>query len=410
MSATELMAIAAVLLCALAILPGTLGILMLTNKIAINAAGARYIYGNAFYVLLVSVVIMGIAAYQAISAASYSLVFLGAAAFYCGICVFGFFMHTKMLFKPIRRPLFISLDEALEKFGPDEEVVGVIDGSGKPYAFIAHLARRPHIVYQPDGDHPFIMTHCILAHSSMSYAMQDKFRQPEITITAALANNMVFYEKTNQCSVVQIQNQSRKGTLPLKMVPTIAVSLKTWQALYPQSKVWMREIEWRDIFYLKLLARADVIKPTSSVIIYPLQHPNDERLPMKSMVNGVEIGGQTRTYPVSLLQEQPLINDELGGINILVVATHNSDYNQVFEREVDGKTLTFKTSESTDQFVDNETGSEWTATGVCISGSHQGQQLTPVPHYNKIFWYVWSDFHPGTEIYAAAENAQEQAA
>ena len=43
MTGFEIMAIVSALLCALAILPGTLGILMLTNKIAADAAGARLI-------------------------------------------------------------------------------------------------------------------------------------------------------------------------------------------------------------------------------------------------------------------------------------------------------------------------------------------------------------------------------
>lgn len=408
MTGTEWLAIAAVILSALAILPGTLGILMFTNKIAASAPGARYIYGNSFWVLVCSVVLMGVASAQAIQSSTYSLLFEGSVAVFIGIGVFGFFMHTKLMFRPVRKPVFISLDDAIEKFGPDEEIVGVVDSNGRPFAFVARMARRPHIVYQSDGDDPFIMTHCILAHSSMSYAMENRFSHPDITITAALANNMVFYEKTNQCSVVQIHNQSLQGTLPLRMIPTVATSLGTWQTLYPESKVWVRNIEWRDIFYLRLLARVDIIDPKSPVMIYPLQHPQDKRLPMKSMVNGVKIGEQTRAYPVTLLQEQPVINDELGGASILVLAACNGDYNQIFEREVDGRVLTFKTADSVDQFIDNETGSKWAATGACVAGTLKGQQLRPIPHYNKIFWYVWSDFHPGTEIYASTPAKEEE--
>ncbi len=413
MTGTEWLAVAAVILSAIAILPGTLGILMLTNKIAASAPGARWIYGRSFWILVLSGVIMAVAAYQALAAGTASWVFLGAVAAYAGILVFGFFMHTRLLFRPVRKPMFLSVDEAIEKFGPDEEVVGVIDDTGTPYAFVARLARRPHIVYQPDGEAPFLMTHCILAHSSMAYAMEGQFKQPDIMITAALANNMVFYEKSNQCSVIQLHNRSRGGELPLRTLPTVAVSLATWKKLYPDSRVWHRNIEWRDIFYLKLLARADVIDPKSPVMVYPLQHGLDERLPMKSMVIGVQIGDQTRTYPASLFENgaHQLIHDELGGTPLLLAAACDGDYIQVFDRRLDdGQVLTFRPAETADHFVDNETGSEWAPTGNCMAGPLEGKRLKPVPHYNKIFWYVWSDFHPGTEIYQPAPAGEARAA
>jgi hypothetical protein len=279
---TDVLAILAVLLTALAVLPGTLGILMLTNKIAASPAGARYIYSQAGVLIVVALAMIGYSLYQNIEAGSYTIWVTGSTVAVAILLVYGFLMHAKLLFQPVKNPIFISLDEAIEKYGPDEEVVGVIDYDDKPFAFIARLARRPHIVYQSEGDSPFIMTHCILAHSSMSYALEGDFQKPDITITAALANNMVFYEKSNRCSVVQIHNRLEGRNDPLSTVPTVMTSLATWNKLYPESPVWMRPKEWRDTFYLKMLARADVIDPASPVMVYPLQHELDRRLPMKS--------------------------------------------------------------------------------------------------------------------------------
>ena len=107
---------------------------------------------------------------------------------YIGILIFGFLMQAGLLFQPVRKPVFISIEQAIEKFGADEEVIGVVDADGKPFAFITSLARRPHVVYQPDGDEPFIMSHCILSHSSMSYATRGDFKQPDILVVAVKAN------------------------------------------------------------------------------------------------------------------------------------------------------------------------------------------------------------------------------
>ena len=405
MTMPDVLAIIAVLLTALAVLPGTLGILMLTNRIAASPAGARYIYSQSGALIVIALALLAYAGYRSALAGAYSTAVIGAMVAIALLLIYGFLMHAKMLFRPVREPIFVSIEEALEKFGPDEEIVGVVGGDGKPYAFIARLARRPHIVYQTEGDSPFIMTHCILAHSSMSYALEGNFSNPDITITAALANNMVFYEKSSRCSVVQIHNRLEGSNDPLSTVPTVMTSLKTWKNLYPDSPVWMRSVEWRDVFYLKLLARADVIDPSSPVMVYPLQHQLDERLPMKSLVLGLLSGDQSRAYPVDVVADRKVINDQIADMRLAIFCF--DDFMQVFDRRVDGDAiLTFEKSDKDDHFVDVETGSEWSATGACMSGQYEGRQLSAIPHYNKIFWYVWSDYFPGGEIFGVTKNIE----
>ncbi len=398
MNTLNTVAIVAALLTAVAVLPGTLGILMLTNKIAASAAGARYIYFQSGVLVIVALLLFAYALYRSALSGIYSMAVVGSGIAVSLLLIYGFLMHAKLLFRPVRNPVFVSIDTALEKFEPDEEVVGVIDKNGDPYAFVARLARRPHIVFQTKGDAPFIMTHCILAHSSMSYALEGSFQNPDITITAALANNMVFYDKSNRCSVVQIHNRLEGSNDPLSMVSTVMTSLKTWQTLYPDSPVWMRPVEWRDMFYLKLLARADVIDPGSPVMVYPLQHELDERLPLKSWVLGLVADNQTRAYPVDVIERQKVINDRLGDSSVVIFCV--DDYMQVFDSCIDrDNTLTFAASDQADRFLDAESGSEWSATGACVSGTYEGRQLSAIPHYNKIFWYVWSDYFPGSEIF-----------
>jgi|GEM_PF-1357497 len=403
MAGSEWLAMAAVLLCAVAVLPGTLGVLMLTHKLAADASGARFIYGQSRWVLAVSALMLAAVVYTAIGDGNVSIVMLAAMVAYAGILVFGFFMHTSLMFRPVREPTFISLGKAIESFGPDEEVVGVIDQNGKPHAFVARLARRPHVVYQHEGDAPFIMTHCILAHSSMSYALEDDFSAPDISISAVLANNMVFYDKSSRCSVIQIQDKARDEDMVLKTVSTIVVRLSTWQSLYPQSRVWVRAPQWRDFFYLKLLARADVIDPASPAMVYALQNPLDDRLPMKSFILGLRNGATSRAYPVSMFSQTSLVSDHLGDKGVVLIAAFDNDYIQVFDRELEpGATLDFKPSSTPGGMIDHQSGSEWSPQGECVSGQYTGRRLRPFSHYNKIFWYVWADFFPGTEIYSPA--------
>ncbi len=403
---TDGLAVVAAALAALAVLPGSLGVLMLTNRIAATDWGARLIYRAAPWVLALSFLPAGLAAYRWWRIGDVTVWGeLGLFAF-VAVLVFGFLMHTRFLFRPIKRPKFMSADEARARFGDDEEIVGVIDRAGRPWGFVARLARRPHIVVQGEGAAPFMMSHCILAHSSIAYALDEDGRDPDLAITAAIANNLVFYEARRGCSVIQMHNRSRRGDWRLEPLPTYSVSLGRWAALFPASRIWYRDPEWRDQFYLKLLARADVIDPTSPTIVYPLQHPVDERLPMKSLVLGVEAAGEAVAYPAALFPETRLVEDRVGGLPIAIFADENGDFVAVYERRLGDRVLAFAFDDTRNLWRDCETGSLFSVTGEAVAGPLAGQRLKPVAHYNKMFWYVWADFHPGCRVHGSKTGAR----
>jgi len=399
-----LLTVVSIVLAGIAVLPGSLGILKLTYKLTATSRGAFIVFRLSLPVYIVSLVLLASAGFVAVGQeGSLPTVFIGI-LLVGGISVFGFLMHVSFMFKPIRKPSHISLDEAIKRFGDKEEVVGVIDGHGNPYAYIARLQRRPHIIFEPNAETPFISSHCILAHSSMAYELSGDFTEPEICISSALANNLVFYEKNRHWSVQQIYNSTRDGNNHLQTLPTVMTSLGRWQQLYPESKIWVRQTEWRDTFYLKLLARASVIDPQSPDLVYPLQHEVDTRLPLKSYVNGVQIGDDVKAYPLDLFRDQQVVEDALGGEHFVFFASTDADFVQLFSPKLaGGKSATFRTSND-NSFEDIETGSIWDLKGECIEGKLRGQKLRAIPHYNKIFWFCWADFFPMTSIYEKTEK------
>jgi hypothetical protein len=353
-----------------------------------------------------SVVAMGLALYLGFRQPGTPWTTLAAAAFVAGVSVFGFLMHMRFMFKPVTAPLYLSVDDAIARFGEDEEVTGVIDRSGRAWAYVARLARRPHLVYQNDGEAPFVMSHCILSHSSMAYELDERFTGRGVYVTSVLANNLVFYDRSNGCTVLQIENKARDDSLALKTLPTMMTSLGTWKRYYPESKVWYRPREWRDTFYLKLLARASVIDPASSDLVYPLERAADERLPLKSYVMGVHLEGEAKAYPLDAFREAPFVEDVVGGEPIGFFADETADFVQLYSRRLGERTLDFRAA-GPGRFEDRGTGSTWTVTGECVAGELAGERLEPVPHYNKIFWCVWADFFPATDVH---EQAADRAA
>ena len=83
--------------------------------------------------------------------------------------------------------------------------------------------------------------------------------------------------------------------------------------------------------------------------------------------------GTPRLTPFDLLEGQPAVNDSLGGEDILVFLEKDTDTALVYQRAVNGQTLTFRLEgQGTGHkatLVDDQTGTRWSAlTGAAIEG------------------------------------------
>jgi hypothetical protein len=91
-----------------------------------------------------------------------------------------------------------------------------------------------------------------------------------------------------------------------------------------------------------------------------------------------------RIYPVGLLDGPEVVNDDAGGAPYVVARCALTDLVAVYDRRVDGRTLTFENSGALwrDMLVmrDRETGTYWTpATGRALHGPLEGKALTGIP-------------------------------
>ena len=123
----------------------------------------------------------------------------------------------------------------------------------------------------------------------------------------------------------------------------------------------------------------------------------DERVAAKEFVLGVKLGNQARAYPFSALSDTPVINDELNDTPLLIAFDPESESVAVFNRVIDGRSLTFLLRRNT--LTDAETGSSWSnVTGQGWSGPLAGRSVTRIPSMH-LFWFAWVDYNPDTDVY-----------
>ncbi|MFP3854405.1 MAG: DUF3179 domain-containing protein [Anaerolineales bacterium] len=124
------------------------------------------------------------------------------------------------------------------------------------------------------------------------------------------------------------------------------------------------------------------------------------------LVVGLELDGHARAYPVRLLSLHEVINDELAGVPVAVTWCPLCYSAIVFDRRVEGTTLTFAVSgyllESNLVMFDRQTGTLWSQLlGQGIRGAHRGEWLKMYPS-QVTSWMAWQERHPETEVLSAA--------
>jgi Protein of unknown function (DUF3179) len=129
---------------------------------------------------------------------------------------------------------------------------------------------------------------------------------------------------------------------------------------------------------------------------------HDNRLRPRDTIVGLETGGETKAYPMSALRIARVLNDHVGGSPVLIVHQPASDTTTAFLAQANGKPLRFRAADAeADKLIDLETGSEWTAYGVCVGGQLKGARLKALI-LEPEFWFAWSEFHPKTHLYSTS--------
>jgi hypothetical protein len=109
-------------------------------------------------------------------------------------------------------------------------------------------------------------------------------------------------------------------------------------------------------------------------------------------------------YPWSELSLEPVVNDVVAGSPVLVVFGKDTATGVVFDRELDGQSLTFSLADAESlALTDAESGSTWDGlAGRATDGPLTGKQLVRVKSTNS-FWFGWKDWYPETRVYRASE-------
>jgi Protein of unknown function (DUF3179) len=217
------------------------------------------------------------------------------------------------------------------------------------------------------------------------------------------ANGLIMYDHQTDSLWSQLAGQAITGPMrgtKLTMLPATHTDWATWRRLYPQTVVLdpLKSPYRRDYGvdpYTVYYASQD------TGVIAPRRE--DQRLNPKALVIGLRLDDEVKAYPFTRMSQQPVVNDIVANIPVVVVFQERSTSGLVFNRRVGERVLTFVPAISAVgeplTMRDEQTASLWSGLeGVALEGVLKGQRLVQVPA-TYAFWFAWKDYYPQTAVY-----------
>ena len=225
-------------------------------------------------------------------------------------------------------------------------------------------------------------------------------------------SNKLMYDRSTNSLWRQFLGEPVVGELvdsgiKLKILPSVVTTWADWVTAHPDTTVididtgvyppsfYYPEEDSKSIYYNYR---------QSPEVMFPVWQQSN-LLPAKAQVLGLNINGQARAYPLKRLREESLINDSLGGEN-LVVVTVAAGAARAYQR---GNNLFSLAQPGTGEegammTQMDEQGRRWNVEEEALVREDDPTQRLPRLESRIAYWLGWYSSFPATDVYGVAES------
>lgn len=279
----------------------------------------------------------------------------------------------------------LSAREAQGKVFDEEFVLGLaVSKHARAYPINMLSDPSREILNDAHAGRPIAVTWCDRCQSAVVFDRRTGGKTLTLFTTGARwKDNMVMQDKETSSLWLQISGRAESGPLKgreLEILPSAVTDWASWRANHPDTTVLM----------LPRVARRYVHHSRYA------QFP-PERDFFDHLLVGVRGSERHRAWLFAALRKHPVVNDDMDKVPVLVVFDSLRSSAQVFRRDVDGRTLTFRRLDGK-HLRDDQTGTTWNAfVGQATAGRLLGYSLRPVPATVALS-SAWMDLFPSTEL------------
>ena len=293
---------------------------------------------------------------------------------------------------------YYSIEEAKDYVSPSSQVL-MIENNGVARAHPQAQIMRPHMAGNDQGlnGESVVMTYCAMANLGLGYTPEVEGQTLDLEVLAQHGNNLILRDNRTGEPIQQIYGFREKDvdtsadgpvcplrpTLAMRPWPTYRMTFRGFQKAYPEGTVFVNKPSSNPVLYL-----LDFVLDMVFTASIDRQHREakplmdnmsryDDRLPNKTYVWGVNIGSDATCWTDDFVVEHGnVVNATVGG-RPLVVAWHpRYESLGVWYNDTDSPIIDI------DFFGNTPSGQ-----------MKRVEELKP-----GLFWHVWAEFFPHTDI------------
>jgi hypothetical protein len=240
----------------------------------------------------------------------------------------------------------------------DDIVIGLVhEGVAKAYPL--RILNYHEVVNDEFAGDAIAITYSPLCGSAMAFRTDKGDYDPwQLAVSGLLYNNNpLFFDRQTESLWSQLTGEAVSGPVAgarLEQLPILRTTWADWQARQPETLVLSRETG----FYRNYEVDAYEYYVSTDRLMFPVNHI-DKRLPVKTLVLGIEIDGAYKAYPYAILPKSGshVTEDQFNGQSIRIAYDPQA--------------------------------------GTAYATNEDGQFLPTVTAY----WFAWAAFHPDTEVH-----------
>lgn len=312
-------------------------------------------------------------------------------------------------------PTMIAPDEAtyLNEWDP---VFGIaINGEAKAYPL--RILDWHEMANDIVGGVPVSLAYCTLCGAAIAYdgrsvdANGDEITYDFGSSGFLYRSNKLMYDRQTRTLWNQLTGEPVLGTLvdkdiKLELLPVVLTTWADWQAQHPNTLVVDEDTGFRRD-YTPGAAYGNYFAAEETM--FPVWLQDDVR-PLKDQVYALNVDGVPKAYPLDLLTEAGVVNDQVGDTAVTLIANRgvvevdgNNQYVGEVTYQAGGEVrayargeYVFTATDNPDEVVD-EAGDIWQVTEEGLV-AEDGRILSRI-NGHLAYWFGWYAFYPETKLY-----------
>jgi hypothetical protein len=300
-------------------------------------------------------------------------------------------------FTVAENPVMLAPDAAASFVGDDDSVVGLIF-DGEAYAFpYAALYGTP-VVLQAEHDRRLIVLFSAFANRALAFQAARELKARDLDIVSFPANALLVYNSRLGEFINGLTGQTTSGERPDGIgepVETVRTTFGAWRNEHPRTRVMLPTVPLRN-------------------------PPRQPVLPTKPMPGQLDLHGLPVATAIAFVASDPplaLPMDRVTGpdaplnlstddVPLLIFRDPQTRQVIAFDRRFEPDLWPqFKAnldSRRKGAFIDADTNTAWSLSGVALDGERKGKKLKQFPVEENLYWGVMKHWYPRLTIEAPA--------